>query len=285
MKSENAQLIGIDSTNGSANHLILTPQRMKQFLDWQRSRNRSDVTIKRYEKDLEQLFAWLPDDKIVTAERIGDWKRNLVKKGYAGSSINSKLSAVNSYLTFEGRRDLQVLNFEVKNDVNPLLSRTEYIRLLQAARSLSDQRVYLMIKVFGSMGISVQLLEKFTIEAIEQGSIKTEDEIYMIPSSLQNELKEYASVTGVKSGPVFIGSSGHPLKRTTVTNMMKRLDTQAQVEKEKITPRCLKKMYLNTIAEVHEGVEYLVEKAYKEILEREQMMIGWEQTDRFEDMN
>lgn len=133
MKSENAQLIGIDSTNGSANHLILTPQRMKQFLDWQRSRNRSDVTIKCYEKDLEQLFAWLPDDKIVTAERIGDWKRNLVKKGYAGSSINSKLSTVNSYLAFEGRRDLQVLNFEVKNDVNPLLSRTEYIRLLQAA--------------------------------------------------------------------------------------------------------------------------------------------------------
>lgn len=142
-----------------------------------------------------------------------------------------------------------------------------------------------MIKVFDSMGISFQLLEKFTIEAIEQGSIKTEDGIYMIPSSLQNELKEYASVTRVKSGPVFIGSSGHPLKRTTVNNMMKRLDTQAQVEKEKITPRCLKKMYLNTIAEVHEGVEYLVEKAYKEILEREQMMIGWEQTDRFEDMN
>ena len=45
----------------------------------------------------------------------------------------------------------------------PELTRTEYLRLLQTARALNRERVYLLVKLFGTTGLTVQLLLQQTV--------------------------------------------------------------------------------------------------------------------------
>ena len=51
------------------------------------------------------------------------------------------------------------------SELQPELTRTEYLRLLQTARALGRERVYLLVKLFGTTGLTVQELEKVTVEA------------------------------------------------------------------------------------------------------------------------
>ena len=272
-----AQPMAVDKPRGGATReLILTPDRIKAFIGWHDTHHRAAVTLERYEKDLMQLYLWLPGDKELTLDRLRQWKRTLLMGGYAGRTINSKISAINSYLAFEERRELQLMDFE-KNEVSTLsLSREEYLRLLKAARDMPNQKLYLLVKVFGTMGLPIQHLSALTVEALEKGAVKTSGGTFAIPACLCGELKAYAETQDLKSGPIFLTRGGSPLNRTTVASFMKRLSGPARVDEEKISSRCLRKMYQDTRTAFLQDVEHLVQESYERLLEEEQQLTGWE---------
>lgn len=261
-----------DYTDG----VILTQERMQAFFMQQREKNRAEATIERYRKDLDRLYAWLPEDKAVTQDRLMEWKQDMLENGFSGRTVNTRISAANSFLAFEGLRELQLMDFEENEKVETVLTRQEYVRLLQAARNASDQRLYLLIKLFGTTGLPVQYLKDVTVDTLAGGVIRTEEAEDRIPVCMQDELKSYIEENHLSSGPVFRSRSGKLVNRTTVTSLMKKLSIDAQVEREKITPRCLKKMYHETQEMLENEVKPLVEKAYKQILEEEQRLAGWD---------
>lgn len=224
-----------------AENLILYPQQIKAFFSWQRDNKRTKSTLERYQKDLEILYDWLPKDKALTRERLIEWKESMLRQGLSASTINTRLSAVNTFVAFEGRRDLQILDFMKSEKEETFLTRQEYIRLLQSARSLSNQRVYLIIKIFGTTGLPVQNLKDLTVESLQDGVVHVNQMEYKIPNCVQNELESYVIENQLKSGPIFLTRDGDILNRTTVTSLLKSLSRTAQVSSEKITPRCLKK--------------------------------------------
>ena len=94
---------------------------------------------------------------------------------------------------------------------------------------------------------------------------------------LQTELLHYARDTGVPAGPVFVTRRGKPLNRTTVTANIQRLSHQAQVAPEKCNPRCLRKLFFSTQEDFQRDVARLVERAHHQLLEQEQLAVGWEE--------
>ena len=95
---------------------------------------------------------------------------HLVKAGYAPSTINSYLSVNNAYLDFVGHREYQLANqLKLETELQPELTRTGFLRLLQTARTLGREKVYLLVKLFGTTGLTVQELEKVTVEAVKEG--------------------------------------------------------------------------------------------------------------------
>ena len=46
---------------------------------------------------------------------------------------------------------------------------------------------------------------------------------------------------------------------------------------EKCNPRCLRKLYLVTQAEIDRGVRLLAEQAYDRLLDTEQLAVGWDE--------
>jgi len=76
---------------------------------------------------------------------------------------------------------------------------------------------------------------------------------------------------------VFVTRSRRPLRRTQVTGDIQSLSGAARVAPEKCNPRCLRKLYLVTQAEIDRGVRLLAEQAYDRLLDTEQLAVGWDE--------
>ena len=116
-----------------------------------------------------------------------------------------------------------------------------------------------------------------TVEAVKSGVVHLPKRTLRLCPCLQTELLHYARDTGVPAGPVFVTRRGKPLNRTTVTANIQQLARQAQVAPEKCNPRCLRKLFFSTQEDFQRDVARLVERAHHQLLEQEQLAVGWEE--------
>lgn len=62
-----------------------------------------------------------------------------------------------------------------------------------------------------------------------------------------------------------------------VSTIIRQLCTAAKVPDEKGNPRCLKRLYQTTRADIEDNIALLVEQAHSRLLEQEQLEIGWDE--------
>ena len=93
--------------------------------------------------------------------------------------------------------------------------------------------------------------------------------------NLGAELLDFAGREGILSGPIFITRRGTPVGRTTVTALIQSLAHDAQVEAGKCTPRCLRKLYLQTQERILHNISTLAREEYEKLLRSEQEKTGW----------
>ena len=163
-------------------------------------------------------------------------------------------------------------------EIQPELTRTEYLRLLQTAWTLGRERIYLMVKVLALTGIRVGELPLLTAEAVETGWLSVSGEQRPIPGCLRRELLDYIARNGIRSGPVFVSRNGRSLQRTQVTAEIQSLGRDARVEAAKCTPRGLQRLYRATQAEIENDIRLLTARSYEQMLNTEQLAVGWENT-------
>ena len=256
----------------------IRPDMVDSYLDALRKAKRARGTIDSYRLYLKQLYHFLPEDKCIRSDTLERWRELLHSRGYTARTINVHLSAANSFLRHYGRRDLQLdCQLPIEKPVLPELSRTEYLRLLQAAKQLGKERLYLLIKLFGTTGMPVNGLSDVTVEAVEDGVIPLGEnkEGIRLPACLRQELLNYARRQGIRSGKVFLTRAGKSLSRTNVTDAIRHLCRDAQVPEEKGSPRCLRHMYQQTRKEMLQNISTLLDQQYERLLESEQIAAGW----------
>lgn len=261
--------------------VLLTQESIEQFLDACQSRGRVEGTLQWYRRGLNRLYQALPEDKFIRQGALERWREELVEMEYTPGTVNMFLSIANSYLDFVGHRECQLASqLKPKSSLQPELTREEYVQLLRTAKALDKERLYLLVKLFASTGLSVQELPNVTVEAVQEGEIvhfphKVEQRV-RIPECLRKELSGYIRRNGYTSGPIFQNKDGGPLNRTYVSIAIRRLCVEARIPEEKGNPRCLKRLYQNTRSDIENNVAMLVEQALDRVLEQEQSAIGWE---------
>lgn len=261
--------------------VLLTQESIEQFLDACQSRGRVEGTLQWYRRGLNRLYQALPEDKFIRQGALERWREELVEMEYTPGTVNMFLSIANSYLDFVGHRECQLASqLKPKSSLQPELTREEYVQLLRTAKALDKERLYLLVKLFASTGLSVQELPNVTVEAVQKGEIvhfphKVEQRV-RIPECLRKELSGYIRRNGYTSGPIFQNKDGGPLNRTYVSIAIRRLCVEARIPEEKGNPRCLKRLYQNTRSDIENNVAMLVEQALDRVLEQEQSAIGWE---------
>ena len=262
--------------------LTVTWEEVCRYLDSLAARGRRRETIQVYRPKLEAFYHFLPEDKRVAADTLELWRAALLREGYSPGTANTHVSAANGLLAYLGRRDLQLIGqLDTEEEIQPELSRTEYLRLLATARNLGRERTYLMVKVFALTGIRVSELNRVTVRAVEEGRVLTacdgRAQYVLIPACLRKELTVYLRRVGITAGPVFVTRSGRPMRRTQVSGEIRTLCRDARVDGDKSNPRCLRRLYQVTQERIRHSVQILAEQAHERMLEEEQLTVGWEQ--------
>ena len=264
-----------------SSYYVLTRSDIDLYLQDVASRGCKQGTLENYRRSLLNFFDWLPEGKRVSREKVYEYQEYLIGK-YTSRTVNMKMTAINGILGFLDLREYQSTVKASVDDtaIQPELSRNEYLRMLSAAKAIGDERLYHIIKLFGTTGIAVQEFDKVTVEAVRSGTIVTFPNrnrlALRIPACVQSELLEYAKEKGIKSGPIFLTREGRPLGRTTLSNMVPHIARYAKVEESKCTPRCLQKLYAETWDTIKSNVNVMLQMTYDKLLEQEQVIYGWQ---------
>ena len=257
--------------------ICLDKDLVESFLTEKKQQGCALETLKNYRHALKRLYRYLPEDKLIGYGTIAAWRDSLKEDGYAQNTVNFCISAANSLMRYCGRREFQVTDFVCfENGVQPELTRSEYLRLLQAAKLREKERTYLLVKVFALVGLGVSELPCVTVEAVQKGSINIQQKgSFRIPEVLQRELLAYAARHGIREGAIFITSRGKMLRRSAVTAAVQSLSREACVEDAKCNPRCLCKLCRKTQENIRQDIKMLVDQIYDRLIENEQQTVAW----------
>ncbi len=213
---------------------------------------KASATLEKYMRDINTFFVWVSGGEI-NKRKVLDYKEYLIGK-FAPSSVNSVLSSLNSFFDYNEWHGLKVKMLKIQKQIfaqkEKELSKAEYERLLDAAKSKNNERLYMLMQTICASGIRVSELQYITVEAImlRKATIncKGKMRIVILPKELCRMLAGYAKNNKIKNGPVFVTKTGKPLDRSTIWKMMKALCESAGVSKCKVFPHNLRHLFART---------------------------------------
>ena len=244
---------------------IITDQRINAFKVYLYEEERSSHTIEKYMRDLRFFRQWLQERRIDKSAVI-EYKKELCGR-YALKSVNSMLSSLNAFFVFMGWYDLKVRTLKIQRhifaDQAKELSKSEYERLLLAAKNKQKTRLYYLIQTIASTGLRVSEIKYVTCEAVRQGQavINCKGKIRQIflPKKLCQMLQKYIKSRNIKNGPVFITRSGRPLDRCAIWKMLKDLCESADVSKDKVFPHNFRHLFARTFYSLQKDIVRLAD--------------------------
>lgn len=245
----------------------ITQRELEEYLMFLRLEEHADSTVEKYRRNLAAFFRWLPRGEPVTKELVHQWKEHLIEAGYAVSTVNGILAAVNGFLSYIGCHKCRVKALRRQRrifaDQGRELSRDEYARLIAAARSHGNERLMMVMETICATGIRVSELRHITVQTVRQGQAqvqcKGKHRVIFLPQKLQKLLLRYAKGRGLDRGPVFVTGSGRPLERTNIWREMKRLCRLAQVSPEKVFPHNLRHLFARTFYALEKDIAKLAD--------------------------
>lgn len=226
---------------------------------------KSSATLEKYMRDINAFCRWLCERE-ADKKTVLEYKEYLMQS-YAHSSVNSILSSLNSFFDFIGWYDAKVKMLKIQKQIfaskEKELSKSEYERLLNAAKSKQNKRLYYLLQTICSTGIRVSEVKFITIEALKLKKAiiqcKGKMRIVILPKELCKLLYAYAKEEKISTGPVFITKHGKPLDRSNIWKLMKSLCESAKVAKEKVFPHNLRHLFARTFYQLQKDIVRLAD--------------------------
>ena len=243
----------------------ITDKAIEKFKEYLTDEEKSKATVEKYVHDLTSFSAWLGSAELGKA-KVLEYKEYIMKK-YAPASVNGVLSSLNSFFCFIGEYGLKVKNLRIQKQIfakdEKELSKAEYNRLLTAAKSKGNRKLFLLMQTICATGIRVSELRCISAESLKDGraevNMKGKLRIIIIPKELCKMLKKYASEQKITSGSIFVTKTGKPLDRTNIWKMMKALCESANVEREKVFPHNLRHLFARTFYSIEKDIVRLAD--------------------------
>lgn len=227
--------------------LIVEARKYAVFL---RRSEKADGTIEKYMRDVHTFISWLGAAEI-SKEKTVEWKEHLILNGHKPVTVNSMLSALNSFLKYIGKNDCRVRFLKIQRTMyrpeSKELTKDEYLRLVKAAENGGSERMALLLETICATGIRVSEVKYITVEAVNRGiaeiSLKGKIRTIILPGKLCGKLKKYARKRKIASGEIFLTKSGNAMNRKQIWSAMKALCKTAKVDSSKVFPHNLRHLF------------------------------------------
>ena len=150
----------------------LTSAQIIKFKNYLIEEEKSKATLEKYIRDIETFYTWI-GSKELNKLCVLNYKEYLTEN-YAVASVNSMLSSINSFFTYLEWYELRVKTIKVQKQIfasnEKELTKSEYERLLTAAKAKSNQRLYLLWRYASPCTLRCSVRDRPTVK-INEGSI------------------------------------------------------------------------------------------------------------------
>jgi len=243
----------------------ITNELILSFKNYLFEEEKSKNTIEKYIRDIKFFMAWLCGQEVTKILAL-EYKKELCEK-YAPASVNSIIASLNCFFSYVEWYDLKVKSLKIQKQIfakkDRELNKAEYERLLMAAKSKKNQRLYYLIQTICSTGIRVSELRYITTSAIKSRqaviNCKGKMRIVILPKELCNMLNGYIRKNNIKGGSVFVSRNGNPLDRSHIWKMMKELCKSAGVSKLKVYPHSFRHLFARTYYSIQKDIVRLAD--------------------------
>lgn len=235
------------------------------YEEFLKQEERCTNTITKYVRDLQHFFSFL-NGNALDKERLLDWKEDLLKN-HTPVSVNSMLSAVNSFLEWQGQKNLKIKPLKIQRQIflrpEKELTRAEYIRLVNTADRQNNPRLSLLLQTICATGIRVSELQSITVESLQTGragvACKGKNRIVFLPADLCRVLRRYCHKNAIRKGSIFCTKNGKPMDRSNIWKEMKSLCKSADVPPEKVFPHNLRHLFARTYYQIQKDISRLAD--------------------------
>ena len=235
------------------------------FKNYLLDEEKAPATIEKYIRDVSSFAHWLGGRELSKTEVVS--YKLFLSESYAPTSVNSVISSLNHFFSLFEWYDLKAKTVKIQRRIfssdEKELTKAEYQRLLCAAQSKKNERLYLLMQTICSTGIRVSELRYITVEAISHGGAEIQSKgkrrCVLLSNELCKVLKAYAKEQGIKSGPVFVTKNGNPLDRSNIWSDMKRLCRSAGVSEKKVFPHNLRHLFARTYYTIQKDIVRLAD--------------------------
>lgn len=231
----------------------INKEQLTAFEHHLRLEERESGTIEKYLRDVRSFTAWL-EERPLDKETAIAWKEHLLASGYAPSTINSMLIAVNQFFRFLHWDELRIKTIRIQRQIfrsrDRDLTREEYVRLLETAHSLGKERLVLLMESICATGVRVSEVRYITVEAAQSGraeiTLKGKVRTILLPGKLRRKLLKYAKKQNIGSGEIFLTRTGKGMSRRQIWAEMKAICKRAGVASSKVFPHNLRHLFATT---------------------------------------
>lgn len=243
----------------------ITQELIEKFKNHLVNEEKSEATLEKYIRDISAFLAWLCGQTVNKTVVLA--YKNFLTENYKPTSVNSMLSSINAFFTYNEWCDCRVKSLKIQKQVfaskDKELTKEEYDKLLDAARSKKNERLYLLMQTICSTGIRVSELKFITVAAVSSGvaeiRCKGKFRQVFLPKKLCKILTDYIRERKIKSGAVFISKNGKPLDRSNIWADMKKLCEVAGVSKDKVFPHNLRHLFARTYYSLQKDIVRLAD--------------------------
>ena len=243
----------------------ITDKIIKKYKAYLEDEEKTRATVEKYIRDITAFAAWLGRRELTKA-KVLEYKEYLIRS-YLAASVNSMLSSLNGFFEFTGEYGLKVKNIKIQKQIfmknEKELTKAEYERLLKAAKTKGNKKLFLLMQTICATGIRVSELCYITKESLKAGMaqvhMKGKLRIIIISDKLCKMLDRYAKEQGIASGSIFITKSGKPLDRSHIWKLMKNLCESAEVDKKKVFPHNLRHLFARTFYSIEKDIVRLAD--------------------------
>lgn len=243
----------------------ITNELIKKFRRHLIEEEKATATVEKYIRDINVFADWLGENTL-DKETVLIYKKKLTKS-FAPASVNSVLSSLNSFFTFNEWYNLKVKNLKIQKQIfankDNELTKEEYERLLTAAKAKGNKRLFFLMQTICSTGIRVSELCYITVESLKaqkaQINLKGKMRVILLPKELCKRLLKYSKEQKITSGSVFVSRNGKPLDRSNIWKMMKALCRSAGVARTKVFPHNFRHLFARTFYAIQKDIVRLAD--------------------------
>lgn len=85
----------------------MTHDTMAAFIESEIKKGASENTVRRLKATVKMVYEFLPEDKLLTRERLLEWRADLNEKGYAYQTIQNFVKWINIYVDYVGLSEIR----------------------------------------------------------------------------------------------------------------------------------------------------------------------------------